>query len=643
MWFFKNKIKKSLENIDLEDVFIEDPSPNKQDEHLPERMPVLIKKSAISLPFILIAFLFGVIIIRVAYLQLRGSSYYETLAEKNRSQIEWITPRRGIIYDRNHKQIAYNIPTYNLVWNKKNVPKNDSEIKQALEKISSIVKISTDELQKTINESKENIVKLITDVSSEQVFTLKSLKENWSSSIEIEQHEKRDYPYPYSLSHILGYVGKVTDQEYQLKKDNYSVDDYIGKSGIELQYEDLLRGKIGIKNTEVSPLRNEIRPISEMEPKDGFNISLTIDSDLQNKIYETLTDTLKKNNLKAGAAVALDPRNGDILSLVSIPSFNNSELSQGMDQEKFTNLVESPNRQFFNRPISGTYPPGSTFKPIVAIGALEEKIISPEKGFNCEGFLRVANVYNQNISYVFRDWKTHGWTTLQKAIAQSCNVYFYMIGGGYENFKGLGIGKIKYYAKKFGLMEKTGIDLPGEISGFVPDSAWKKSVKNETWYIGDTYHASIGQGDVALTPLEVAQLYAFFANSGKTYKPRILSSVEETSGGIFNQIEPEVLINNIFNKKNIDYVRDGLREAVISGSAQILQGLPVTSAAKTGTAQFGDGTKSHAWFAAFAPYEDPEIVLVVLAEEGGGGSTTAAPVAYDILKWYFEQKLKVQN
>ncbi len=642
--FLKRHLSKQLKRtIGFEDIFLEDGLEEKYKETADDwKKTVLpIKKSVFIIPFVIILCFFVILITRIFFLQFRGTQYYQSLAEKNRSQIDWIMPHRGIFYDRNQKQIVYNISIYNLWLDKDLYGEIQEKSKKMIDDLSELLETPREEIENKISTSKnQKKIILKENLNAKEVFTIKSQKDNWPC-LKLESKESRDYIDDKIFSHVLGYIGRISEEEFLKNRSNYFREDYIGKSGLELVYENLLRGEVGIKNTEVSPKGVQTRPLSKKEPQDGLNILTTIDYELQKKTHETLEKTLKEKKIKTGAAVALNPQNGDVLAMVSFPSFNSNELSQGINKEDFQELLQMENNPFVDRVISGTYPPGSTFKPLVALAALEENIVDPKKNINCLGFLRVPNMYNPNISYIFRDWKAHGITNMKKAIAQSCDVYFYTIGGGYKEFKGLGIEKIKLYSEKLGLGKETGIDLSGEAEGLIPDKAWKRRSKKEDWYVGDTYHASIGQGDVLLTPLQVAQLYGFIANEGILYKPRLLLGLEEITGSkTFNRMNPEIIPTGHFKKENIDIVKEGLEEAVLTGSAQILQNLSVNSGAKTGTAQFGDGSKSHAWFVAFAPYEKPEIVLVILVEGGGGGSVTASPVADEILKWYFERSEK---
>lgn len=282
----------------------------------------------------------------------------------------------------------------------------------------------------------------------------------------------------------------------------------------------------------------------------------------------------------------------------------------------------------FSRAIAGEYPPGSTFKQVMAAAALEEGIVTEQSRIHSVGGIWVGR-------WFFPDWLSggHGYVNVKSAIANSVNTFFYYAGGGYKDFEGLGIEKIAKYSKLFNLGEKTGIDLPGEGRGFVPDALWKEQRFDEPWYIGDTYHLSIGQGYLLATPLQIALTTSFFANNGILYKPQIAKDF--IKGGDTEYLAHEYIRKGIIKPKNVDIVREGMRDAVKYGSARSLSSLPFTSAGKTGTAQIGGDKDPHAWFTCFAPYENPQIVLTVLVEEGGEGSSIAAPIARKILEYYF--------
>jgi penicillin-binding protein 2 len=326
----------------------------------------------------------------------------------------------------------------------------------------------------------------------------------------------------------------------------------------------------------------------------------------------------------------MNPNNGQIITLISLPAYDNNLFAQGISQVNYDKFLNNKNNPLFNRAISGEIPSGSTIKPVIAAAALQEGIITENTSFLSNGGLSIGQ-------WFFPDWKFggHGTTNVRKALAESVNTFFYYIGGGYKDFNGLGLDNLVKYMHLFGLGEETGIDLPGESSGFVPTKEWKEETKDETWYIGDTYHISIGQGDILTTPLQVANFTAVVANGGILYKPMVVSALLDEHNNLVRNIEPVIIRQNFVDAYNLQVVREGMRQAVTSGSARSLSVLPVTSAGKTGTAQWSSRKANHAWFTGFAPYENPEIVITVLVEEGDEGSTMAAPIAKEIMQWYF--------
>jgi len=290
----------------------------------------------------------------------------------------------------------------------------------------------------------------------------------------------------------------------------------------------------------------------------------------------------------------------------------------------------------FNRVISGEFPAGSTFKPVMAAAALQEKIINANTSFMSTGRLCVGE-------WFFPDWKAggHGLTNVKKALADSVNTFFYYVGGGFGDFKGLGIDKIVKYAALFGLDKVTGIDLPNEASGFLPSQKWKEDTKNEVWYIGDTYHASIGQGDITVTPLQVANYTAAIANGGTLYEPHVVTKILDHNNNLITKIKPQVVRSNFISPENIKIVQEGMRQTITAGSGRSLNSLPVEVAGKTGTAQWSSTQATHAWFTGFAPYDQPEIAITVLVEAGGEGSTVAVPIVKEILQYYFGDSKKI--
>ncbi|MFA5024738.1 MAG: penicillin-binding protein 2, partial [Patescibacteria group bacterium] len=436
-----------------------------------------------------------------------------------------------------------------------------------------------------------------------------------------------------SFAHILGYTGKINDSELKTLGASYSPIDYVGKMGIEYSWEKELKGIPGRKNIEVDALGRQKKVVNEVSAVNGVNLQLALDADLQLKAEEVANAYLKKANLHRAAVIVMNPSNGEILALVSLPGYNNNLFARGISQKEYDKFLEDINQPLFNRAVSGEFPSGSTIKPIFAAGALQEKVITEVTSFLSTGGLRIGE-------WFFPDWKTggHGVIDVKKAIANSVNTFFYYIGGGYGDFKGLGVSGLVKYARLFGLGEPTGIDLPGERAGFVPTADWKEQIKKEPWYIGDTYHFAIGQGDVLVTPLQVANYTAAIANGGILYEPHLVSKILGEDNKIIEEIKPVVIRRDFIDTANLKIVRAGMRETVTLGSARSLNALPVSVAGKTGTAQWSTKKSPHAWFIGFAPYDNPRVAIMVLVEEGVEGSTIAVPIAKDILNWYFSNK-----
>ncbi|MDZ4285221.1 MAG: penicillin-binding transpeptidase domain-containing protein, partial [Patescibacteria group bacterium] len=409
-----------------------------------------------------------------------------------------------------------------------------------------------------------------------------------------------------------------------------------GQTGLEAYYDRELQGSDGMRVWEEDARGGARRVVDLKEPQEGATMMLTIDAELHKASYEILQRHLKALGLKRAALVVVDPSNGEILALLSAPGYSPEALAQGLSDEEFRKLRDDPSHPFFIRAVSGLYPPGSTIKPFLAAAALAERIIDPKKQIMVTGAIEVVNLFNPDVRYTFPDWKAHGLVDMVRAIAVSSNVYFYTIGGGYDNQKGLGIERVEKYLKRFGFGAQTEIDLPGEAVGRVPTPDWKKRVKGEDWYIGDTYHAAIGQGDVVVTPLQLALATAALANNGTLFKPHLVRRIDNESA------RPENAASLVAKEEYLAVPRQGMRHSVLEGSSQLLNDLPIAVAGKTGTAQTGRGTM-HAWFTSFAPYENPEIVLTVVVEEGGEGNAVAVPIAKDIYKWYIEHRLNHES
>ncbi|MCH7492007.1 penicillin-binding protein 2 [Patescibacteria group bacterium] len=579
-----------------------------------------------------IFFIFLVMLFRVGYLQIARGEEYRTAAEDNRIRIQAIKAPRGIITDRNGNVLAHNVPNFLLTFTPADLPEDNIERVTLIDRLAEILEINRDDIAQIINEQPGQSFQsylLQEHIAYEKAILLRIVSQELPG-ISLQIDTFREYNADFTFSHVLGYTSKISEEELADNPD-YLYDAKIGKAGIELYYEDLLRGVNGKKEIEVNSLGKESSIVSEKKPETGKNLTLTIDQSLQQVLGQAIEDTVQSSkSITGAAAIAIDPNNGEILALVSSPVFDNNLFNLGLTIEEYQNLISDPKKPLFNRAISGEYPSGSTIKPLISLAALAEGIVTPQTTILSTGGIQIDR-------WFFPDWKAggHGTTNLTKAIAESVNSYFYLIGGGDEEFNGLGVEKIRTYLELFGLNGKIGIDLAGESAGFLPSKQWKEESKEEKWYIGDTYHLSIGQGDLLVTPLQVASYTATIANGGTFYLPHLVKAITNTQKNTTIEVLPTIIRNNFIEKKHFTAVQNGLREAVISGSAVALGDLPVTSAGKTGTAQFGNKGQTHAWFTSYAPYENPEIAITVLIEGGGEGYATALPIAKKgYLQWF---------
>lgn len=591
-----------------------------------------LRKRWIQVLWISLFVIMGIIEIRLAYMQVFQNSNYQALAEKNNRKMERIIPSRGLIIDQFHTKLVENIPDFSVAYIRDDAFVKDERVMRIVNTLSEILKISGETLIKRFEDMSDQGVNktIIAEGLSQDQAVKVSLLQNTFPELKVKMGQRRFYVNGPASAHILGYVGRINGSEWQnLKNQNldYAYIDTIGKSGLEKSYDSYIRGVVGKKYYRVDARGKKLDIIFEEKAQAGQTLYLTINKGLQEKLYNELVN-LKLESVRA-AAVVIDPRTGAIRALVSVPSFDNNQFSAGISFEEYSDLLDDPDIPLFNRSISGEYPPGSTIKPIVASAALQEKIITSESSFFSSGGIRV----NQ---WFFPDWKSggHGITNVTKAIADSVNTFFYIIGGGYQDTKGLGVKKLTSYYRQFGLGSKLGIDIQGESSGFVPSEEWKEKKKGEHWYIGDTYHLAIGQGDILVTPLQAAVYTAAIANKGYVFKPYIVEQRMNNKGDVVWKHSPELIRKVRIDEDLISEAKYGMKIAVERGTAKILQSVPMISGAKTGTAQAGGGKKPHAWFTAFMPYDNPEIAIAVVIENGGEGSKVAAPVVRNVLSWY---------
>jgi len=542
-----------------------------------------------------------IIFARLFVLQIIQGKESRQRSENNRILLRPIHAPRGVVFDRNGKFLARNTAGFRLV--------KGTEVK-VLDRDTALALES-------------------------QGLVTEGIEEGELGRLEIDS--VRQYIQGPQTVHLLGYVSQISQEELESGNfANYSVGDRIGRLGIEEFYEKYLRGTDGAELVEVDALGEKLRLLGERKPKAGDNLYLAIDIDLQKKMFETLKAQVEKIGSSGGTAIAQNPQTGEILGLVSVPAFDNNQIIKGMSQENFTKLVSDPQKPMFDRAIGGTYPPGSIFKMVSALAGLESGKILPSTQFEDTGEIFLGEYRFPNWYYVSYG-KKEGMLDIVGAIRRSNDIFFYRVG------QVVGEEILGRWAKKLGLGEKLGIDLPGEESGLVPTREWKEKVKGEIWLPGNTLHMAIGQGDVLATPLQLTNLTSFVANSGTLFVPHLATRIVDQEGKVSKSFGSEILAQNIVSRGNLDLVRTGLKLACGEGGtgwpffdfAKKHDGMMV--GCKTGTAEFA-GNEPHAWFTVFAPFDNPKIALTILIENGGEGSSIAGPVAREILDWYFQKE-----
>ncbi|TSC92787.1 MAG: penicillin-binding protein 2 [Candidatus Berkelbacteria bacterium Licking1014_7] len=578
----------------------------------------------INLLLALCVIIFGAFFFRLTNLQIAQGSQNLYMAEGNRVRLQRILAPRGLVLDKNGIGLTKNIIRYDLEVISGLLPEKIDDRQKVFDEVSRIAgQDFSDKLKPNVPSEFDPIV-LKEDIPHQQAIKWQ-VESDGLSGVKIVQKPLRQYEHGFALSHILGYIGKISKDEYQKNKD-YFFDDWIGKTGLENIYEKQLRGKDGFRKVEVNALGRLQRLIGEVQPAKGNDIKLFLDLNLQKKTYEALQKKVEESGNGKGAAIAMNPQNGGIIAMVSLPDYDNNVFVRSQKNDEVYKLFSDVNTPLVNRAIAGVYPIGSTIKPLVASIALQNNVVNENYRVDTPPEISIGDFH-------FPDWKDHGLTDIRRAIAESNNIFFYMLGGGWAYIKGLGVDRLSRGLQEFGLDELTGIDLVGEQKGLVPNAEWKKKVKGERWYLGDTYHLSIGQGDLLATPMQLLSAIASIANLGKQYEPRL---VDDGKVKIKKQ--------GFIDKKNLQIVKEGMAQAVEYGSARALQGIKdsqgqeVQIGAKTGTAQTGDKDKTHGWLTAFAPFDNPEIAVIVLVEEGGEGYQSALPAARDILQEYFRTK-----
>lgn len=591
-----------------------------------------ISNSIFSFVFIIMSLMILLILIMTGRLSISQYGYFSAMSLQNSTANFFIPPPRGLIFDKNEILLAKNIPSFDVLVISREIKENQQNLDKNIAKIAEILKTSEDNLKNSIySQIKQNSVFFAAEnLSKDQLLAFDILS---PKGFYVVPNVRRSYINGSEFSQIIGYVGKVNKEN--LDDNYYKPTDLIGRLGLEALYEDYLRGDHG---QIFFDHENEIS--KDIDPKSGKNLILNIDFNLQKKLYSELSGILSSDGLDKGAAIIQNPNTGEILALVSFPSYDNNIFNSdsGLSSQDFNRLFNSKSKPLFNRSISGLYNPGSTIKPYMGMSILEENIFTPTDNIRDCAKLIVPNPYDPDNPAVFNNWRVDlGLFNLRRAIANSCNIYFFIGGGGYKGIKGLGVDKIKKYLHLGLADEKLGIDLPGEEKGSIPDPEWKLRERGENWYLGDTYNISIGQGDLLVTPLWINSYVSAIANGGTIYKPYIVNKITDQNKNTVASFTPQKLKNLPFSRQNISEVKTDMEETVLSGTAQIFKTLPVSIGAKTGTAEIIKGVRVNSLFTAFAPFNNPQLAITVLVEGSSTNQGLAIRTAYNVLKWYFEK------
>jgi penicillin-binding protein 2 len=569
---------------------------------------------------------FVVLSVRLYDLQIARGSYYRELAEQNRLLQLPVGAERGVMYDRNGHVLVRNVPGFAVKILPADLPRGSEQTVVA--RLSKLIAVPEEEIAAAIEAQRQRSpyqpVRVTPAPVGREVALLIEERRADLPGVRIEADSIREYADGPLYSPIIGYVGPITNAELEERRElGYLPDDLLGRTGIERTYERFLRGSYGIREVERDAAQREIRVLAEVPPTPGGNLVLTIDDKLQRLVAAEIHQAIAERKMQAGVGIAMNPQNGEILALVSIPAYDNNAFVRGILPNEMKALNADPGRPLVNKAIGDIYPPGSTFKLVTGLAALNEGVATRQTVVNVS--TNVINVDGWN----YFDWRAHGPVDFVNGFAHSSDIYFYTLGGGnpYTGQRGVGAAKIARYARMLGFGSPTGIDIPGEAAGIVPDPEWKRNELGEEWTVGNTYHMSIGQGFDAVTPLQLLLAYSAIANDGTVYRPHVLKEVVSAQGEIVHRVPTEVVRRLEVRPDHLRLLREAARRVVTIGHAYMPNAkLPI--AGKTGTAEFGAGERVdsagrrilayHNWFVSFLPKQDTpdptaEIAMVVFA------------------------------
>jgi penicillin-binding protein 2 len=587
-----------------------------------------------------------VVFSRVAYLEMVSGTYYAARALDNASQSQSAPAPRGIIYDKEGDALVENTAAFTAELNAHAFLTDQSLQSSTLAAAQTILGVPSSTvwslLQSSSQEDFATPVVLSEDLDQTQLVNLQALA---LPTIIIGSDFERSYPNGQIFSSVIGYTGRVTQDDLTVHP-SLTADDFIGKTGIEKQYDGALQGIPGVDIKFTDARGQVLGEKQQSAPTIGSSINLTIDGALQTYLYDSVQSELAKLGKQVGLGLAINPQTGAVLALVNLPGYDNNLFtrSSASSTAQIRNLLTSSLEPMFNRAVSGNYNPGSTIKPLDGVAILKEGVVTPGTTLYSPGYLLVPNPYDSAHPTKYMDWRSQGSIDLSAALAQSSDVYFYVTVGGSPaettpplndmrdyGIGGLGISKLFNWWQTFGLGKKTGVDLPGEASGFLPTPQWKLQHNGTQWLLGDSYNVAIGQGDLSVTPLQLLSYIDAIANGGKIYRPFLNASSTPYVNEDLSYLLPQ-----------IQEVQKGMRQTVTSplGTAYTMNDLPVPTCAKTGSAQVMNNQQENALFVGYMPCDNPQIALLLLIENSKEGSLNAVPIAKNVFNWYYENRLK---
>lgn len=564
--------------------------------------------------------------LRIFYMQILKGSYYKSESDGNRMRQIPVQAARGVMYDRNGKIMAGSRSAYSIILSDVNKDKDIPEVE--LNRLASLLKISASEIKEKISKNKKSFggIVIARDVGIDIATQIEERRDEYPN-FNIEVYPLRVYPLNDAGGQILGYVGEAGEEDRDSNGNTYQLGTIIGRAGLEAQFNEYLEGTNGTKLVEVDASGHPVKILNGIPVTRGHNIRLTLDSRVQKAAEDAIKEQMitlgSSGSFATGAsAVAMDPQTGAILAMVSWPSYDSNHFSQGISAKEWDSLITNPNHPMQNRTISSMYPPGSTFKVITGAAALEAHVMTPSEQIYDSGKHWIIDKRNAQ-------GEAFGWIDFYQAMAKSDNVYFYEMG------RRLGIDRLAAMSRAFGLGEKTGIDLPGETEGNVASEEYKREVFNQDWYLGETFDAAIGQSYTLVTPLQMAVVYSAIANGGYRYRPYLVTRIDNFDGTPLKIFSPEVMGTVPISKTTLETIQASILGVMKKeGTGGFLfANYPIPIAGKSGTAETNG--IDNGWFIAYAPYDKPEIVVVVMFEHSGFGADSAAPVVKKMMDAYF--------